>query len=74
MSLLLGRCRIITARLIVQNQENYFTISGTSQATAVITGVVALMLQVDPTLSPDDVKCRLMAAVHPAVGANSTNS
>ncbi len=39
-----------------------FTMSGTSQAAAVTTGVVALMLQDDPTLTPDAVKCRLIAS------------
>jgi serine protease AprX len=38
----------------------YFEMSGTSQAAAVISGVVALMLNKDPLLTPDDVKCRLM--------------
>ena len=40
--------------------EDYYHISGTSQAAAVVTGTVALMLQYNPYLSPDDVKCRLM--------------
>ena len=44
-----------------------FTMSGTSQAAAVTTGVVALMLQADPTLTPDAVKCRLLASTRPAV-------
>jgi subtilisin family serine protease len=44
-----------------------FTMSGTSMAAAVTTGVVALMLQSDPTLAPDDVKCRLLASARPAV-------
>jgi serine protease AprX len=44
-----------------------FTMSGTSQAAAVTTGVVALMLQSQPTLTPDQVKCKLMAAARPAV-------
>ena len=35
--------------------------SGTSQAAAVTSGVVALMLQDDPSLTPDTVKCRLIA-------------
>src|ERR1700722_17115577 len=39
-----------------------FTMSGTSMAAAVTTGVVALMLQSDPSLAPDDVKCRLLAS------------
>jgi len=44
-----------------------FTMSGTSMAAAVTTGVVALMLQADPSLGPDDVKCRLLASARPAV-------
>src|ERR1700687_1036315 len=47
--------------------EQLFTMSGTSQAAAVTSGVVALMLQSDTTLTPDMVKCRLMAAARPAV-------
>ena len=38
----------------------YFTMSGTSQAAAVVSGAAALLLQDDPTLTPDTVKCRLM--------------
>jgi serine protease AprX len=48
------------------------TMSGTSQATAVVSGVVALMLEVSPLLTPDEVKCRLMSGAHPAVTANGT--
>ncbi len=50
---------------------NYFMMSGTSQATAVVSGVAALMLAQEPALSPDDVKCRLMASAHPALDAQS---
>jgi len=50
----------------------YFEMSGTSQAAAVITGVAALVLSQDPSLEPDDVKCRLMAAAHPAVNPDGT--
>src|SRR5207244_13425389 len=49
-----------------------FTMSGTSQATAVVSGVVALMLQVSPLLTPDQVKCRLMSGAHPAVNGDGT--
>jgi len=45
--------------------ENYLAESGTSQASAVVTGIVALMLDDDPSLSPDDIKCRLMSASQP---------
>jgi len=45
------------------------TISGTSQAAATVSGVVALMLQVNPRLTPDQVKCHLMSGAHPAVNS-----
>jgi len=45
------------------------TMSGTSQASAVVSGVVALMLQVNPSLTPDQVKCHLMSGAHPAVNS-----
>ncbi|MDT0627769.1 S8 family peptidase [Alteromonas sp. W364] len=40
----------------------YQEVSGTSQASAVVSGIAALMLQYNPYLSPDDVKCRIMAS------------
>ena len=52
--------------------ENLFTMSGTSMAAAVTTGVVALMLQSDPALTPDEVKCRLLASSRPAVTSSGT--
>jgi serine protease AprX len=49
-----------------------FTMSGTSQSAAVVSGTVALMLQRQPDLTPDQVKCRLMATAHPAVDGDPT--
>ncbi len=45
----------------------HFIMSGTSQATAVVSGVALLLLAADPSLSPDDLKCRLLATARPAV-------
>ena len=50
--------------------QQLFTMSGTSMAAAVTSGVVALMLQDDPSLTPDTVKCRLMHAARPAIKSN----
>ncbi|NJN93268.1 MAG: S8 family peptidase [Anaerolineales bacterium] len=51
--------------LVQQHPDNViasslFRMSGTSQATAVTSGVVALMLQANPGLTPDQVKYRLL--------------
>jgi subtilisin family serine protease len=55
-----------TLRIVI----DYFSMSGTSQATAVTGGIVALMLEADPSLTPDDVKCHLMASAHTAQDEN----
>ena len=46
--------------------EHYSTISGTSQSSALVSGIVALMISNNQTISPDDVKCRLMATARTA--------
>ena len=38
----------------------YFQLSGTSMATPVVSGAAALMIQKDPSLTPDTIKARLM--------------
>lgn len=44
---------------VVSNGE-YFKISGTSMAAPIVTGAVALLLQSEPNLTPDQVKYRLL--------------
>jgi serine protease AprX len=53
------------------NPVTLFPLSGTSQAAAVASGAVALMLQDDPSLTPDQVKCKLMASAQPAVNPSN---
>lgn len=42
--------------------NDYFTMSGTSMATPICAGIVALILEAHPELTPDQVKQRLLAA------------
>ncbi|MEZ5566849.1 MAG: S8 family peptidase [Halioglobus sp.] len=41
--------------------------TGSSQAAAFISGLVALLLQLEPELTPDDVKCKLTSSAEPAI-------
>jgi hypothetical protein len=47
--------------------SSMFRMNGTSMSTAVASGVVALILEAHPTMTPDQVKYRLMASTQTAV-------
>lgn len=51
---------------------NFFQMSGTSQSTAVVSGIVALMLERNPNLTPNDVKCRLVTSARTAMKADGS--
>ncbi|MDH3675999.1 MAG: S8 family peptidase, partial [Anaerolineae bacterium] len=59
---------VTNSALLVQQHPDYsetsdlFRMNGTSMSTAVTSGVVALMLQAHPELTPDQVKYRLMVS------------
>jgi serine protease AprX len=66
------------------NSDQYLMLSGTSMATPVVSGAAALLIQQDPSLSPDQVKARLMktstknfpavsTALDPATGVTYTS-
>jgi serine protease AprX len=55
------------------NKNDYFTLSGTSMATPAVAGAVALMLQEHSSLTPDQVKGRLMKTAY-KMGLVSTNA
>ncbi len=47
-----------------------FVMTGTSQAAALVSGLVALLLQVEPELTADDVKCKLLSSADPAINVD----
>jgi len=49
---------------------NYFKLAGTSQATAAVSGIAALVLSKNSDLSPDQVKMRLTSTALPWIGSD----
>src|SRR5205823_2443097 len=54
------------------NSGNYFKLSGTSMATPVVSAAAALLIQKQPSLTPDQVKARLMKTATKALNLYST--
>jgi serine protease AprX len=52
----------------------YFSMAGTSQAAAVVSGVSALTLAQNPDLTPDEVKFRLLLTAFPWIDLQSTDA
>lgn len=52
--------------------SDYFRLSGTSMAAPVVNGAAALLIQKNPTLTPDQVKARLMRTATKTFPAYST--
>ncbi len=56
-----------------KNATGYYSLAGTSQSAAVVSGIVALVLSANPDLTPDEVKFRIMYTsfpwVDPATGS-----
>ena len=52
--------------------DAYYYMSGTSQSAAVVSGIAALLLEAEPALTPDQLKCKLMSAARPAVTASGS--
>ena len=51
---------------------SYYQLSGTSMSTAVVSGAVALMLQKTPSLTPDQVKARMMKSAYKTFPTSSS--
>ena len=54
--------------------QKYFTMAGTSQAAAVVSGIAALTLSHNPDLTPDQVKYRLTQTAFPWIDLETTDA
>ncbi len=58
-------------KVVAPNNSTYFKMSGTSMAAAVAAGAVAVLLEDEPQLTPDQVKYRLLATARTFAGPES---
>jgi hypothetical protein len=49
-----------------------FVLTGSSQASAFVSGILALLLQLEPSLTPDDIKCKLITSAEPAINGDGS--
>ena len=47
-----------------------FVSTGSSQASALVSGILALLLQLEPDLTPDELKCKLITSAEPAINSD----
>jgi serine protease AprX len=66
----------ILAKQYPNNQlgSHYFKLAGTSQATAVVSGIAALIISNNPRITPNEVKMRLTGTALPWVDVTTTNA
>jgi serine protease AprX len=59
-------------KLGLGNSNDYFRLSGTSMATPVVSGAAALLIQQQTSITPDQVKAKLMKTATKALNLYST--
>ena len=69
----MGMASAYPNNVVRYNDGFYFRLSGTSAAAPMVAGAAALLLQDEPSLTPDQVKYRLMATANKGWGGYQAN-